>query len=275
MGKRKMFVKNELGVLPVEHSLNTSGKAEFLPETIPPVTTIIQFERNATNRRSFDFARWYGAGIDLITYACQRQIERFLAGQDGVITVTTVTGYCSTGLRHFLDYCLLRASAFGRDLVLVDVNRDLIDGYLGYLTRLGMTPVSQRNYYLFARSVLLALAKRELIPLVAYGDAATFPRNPFPNCDRLVKGETALSKHERQSFTMALRQAIKPVWSDDVPVTAELLAYILLVVALHTGRNTTPLLEMGRNCLHPHPKDNTVFLVLWKRRGYNISVNTG
>ena len=43
------------------------------------------------------------------------------------------------------------------------------------------------------------------------------------------------------------------------------------MVALHTGRNTTPLLEMSRDCLRPHPKDNTMFLVLWKRRGYNTS----
>ncbi|QGT84573.1 hypothetical protein GMO17_05250 [Pseudomonas coronafaciens pv. coronafaciens] len=28
---------------------------------------------------------------------------------------------------------------------------------------------------------------------------------------------------------------------------------------------------MDRNCLRPHPKDDTVFLVLWKRRGYNTN----
>lgn len=50
-----------------------------------------------------------------------------------------------------------------------------------------------------------------------------------------------------------------------------LLVYALLIIALHTGRNTIPLLEMGRGCLRPHPKDDTVFLVLWKRRGYNTS----
>lgn len=42
-------------------------------------------------------------------------------------------------------------------------------------------------------------------------------------------------------------------------------------MALHTGRNTTPLLEMGRECLHTHPKDNSTFLILWKRRGHNTS----
>lgn len=181
-----------------------------------------------------------------------------------------MAGYC-IGLRYFLDYSVLRAAAFGRDLALADVNRDLIDGYLGHLAGLGWATTAQKSLYTQTKPVLLALGRRELIPLVSSGDAATFPRNPFPNSNRKTKGETALSKRERQAFTVALRQAIKPIWADDAPVTGELLACALLIVALHTGRNATPLLEMNRDCLRPHPKDNTVLLVLWKRRGYNTS----
>lgn len=227
--------------------------------------------RNSAHARNFDFARWYGAGIDPIAYACQRQIERFLAGQDAEVTVTSVTGFCKIGMRNFLDYCLLRAAAFGRNLVLADLNRDLIDGYLGYLSGRGWATVSEKSCYVHTKSVLLALGRRGLFPLVLSGDAATFPRNPFPNINRKAKGETALSKRERQAFTVALNQSIKPIWTDNPILTGSLLVSALLIVALHTGRNTTPLLEMGRDCLRPHPKDNTVFLVLWKRRGYNTS----
>jgi len=121
------------------------------------------------------------------------------------------------------------------------------------------------------KSVLLALGQRGLIPIVISGEEAIFPRNPFPNSNRKTKGEAALSKRERKAFIMALQQAIKPIWVENASMTSELLSYALLVVALHTGRNTTPLLEMSRDCLRPHPKDNRVFLVLWKRRGYNCS----
>jgi hypothetical protein len=271
MGKRKIFTKTDLSVPQVEHSHDAAGDVVILPEAMPPTNTMVGFLRNATNSRSFDFTCWYAAGIDPITYACQRQIERFLAGQDGAIAASTVAGYCSNGLRKFLDYCVLRATAFGRDLTLADVTRDLIDGYFGHLTGLGMATTSQRSTYAQTKSVLAALGRRGLIPLVHSGDAATFPRNPFPNSHRKTKGETALSKRERQAFTVALRQAINPIWADNTPLTSELLSFALLVVALHTGRNSTPLLEMNRNCLRPHPKDNSVFLVLWKRRGYNIS----
>ncbi|WP_236066539.1 hypothetical protein, partial [Pseudomonas alliivorans] len=179
--------------------------------------------------------------------------------------------HCDTGLNHFLDYCLLQAVAYERRLTLNDLDRGLIDGFLAHLREKGTATNAQKNYYSKAKAVLVALGKRGIFPLIISGDAATFPRNPFPNSNRKVKGETALSKRERQEFAAALRQAIKPIWSDDTMVTSELLVYALLVVALHTGRNTIPLLEMGRNCLRPHPKDNTVFLVLWKRRGYNTS----
>lgn len=64
---------------------------------------------------------------------------------------------------------------------------------------------------------------------------------------------------------------MRPLWMCDASITANLLSFALLAIALHTGRNTTPLLEMDRNCLHPHPKENTAFLVLWKRRGYSHS----
>lgn len=271
MGKRKVFSKTDLSVPQVEHSHDAAGNVVILPEAIPPLNTMVEFGRSSCNLRRFDFARWYNAGIDPITYACQRQIERFLAGQDSAVAVTTVVNYCASGLRYFLDCCVLRATATGRDLALADVNRDLIDSYLGHLAGLGVEPISQKSFYTKTKPVLLALGQRGLISLVASGDTATFPRNPFPNINRKVKGETALSKHERQAFTVALREEIKPIWTDDTPVTSELLACALLVVALHTGRNTTPLLEMGRNCLRPHPKNNTVFLVLWKRRGYNTS----
>ncbi|MFJ2683980.1 hypothetical protein ACIOYV_09575 [Pseudomonas sp. NPDC087342] len=270
MGKRKVFTKTDLSVPQIEYSRDMAGNVVILPEAIPPSNTKVEFKRNATHSRSFDFDRWYRAGIDPITYACQRQIERFLSDGEAVIATSTVAGYCS-GLRHFFEYCMLRATAFGRELALTDVTRDLIDGYLGHLAALGVETTTQNICYSKTKSVLLALGRRGLIHLVTSGDAATFPNNPFPNINRKGNRETALSKRERQALTAALRQAIKPIWDDDAPVTGELLSIILLVVALHTGRNTTPLLEMGRDCLRPHPKDNTVFLVLWKRRGYNSS----
>lgn len=271
MGKRKVYVRTDLSVPQVEHSLDQQGCVVAISEAIPTAKTVVAFGRNPTGSRSFDFAPWYGTGIDPITYACQRQIERFLAGQDTTVEVSTVVNYCYAGLRHFLDYLVLRATALGYELTLADIDRELIDGYLGHMTGQGVATTSQKRSYDCTKSVLQAVGRRGLITLIIAGDAATVPRNPFPNSNRKTKGETPLPKAQRQSFTAAVKQAVMPIWRDDVSLTSELLTYVLLIVALHTGRNTTPLLEMGRDCLRAHPKDNSTFLILWKRRGHNTS----
>lgn len=270
MGKRKIYRETDLSIPQVEHRLDHDGLVVVVPEVIPPASSRIEFGRNATRKRSFDFARWYGVGIDSITYACQRQIERFQAGQDAEIEVSTLTGYC-TSLRYFLDYLVLRTAAFQRDMTLADIDRELIDGYIGYLGSRGTTARSNKSIYSQTKSVLQALCRRKFITLVTSGDAATFPRNPYPNSNRQSKGEVALSKGQRQAFCAAVKEAVMPIWRDGVQLTSELLSYALLIVALHTGRNSTPLLEMRRDCLRVHPKDGTTFMVLWKRRGHNTS----
>ncbi|HGA2316278.1 MULTISPECIES: hypothetical protein [Pseudomonas] len=270
MTKRKIFHKTNLSIPEVKH-IRADSNVRILPDAVPPACTKVNFGRNATNYRSFDFARWYGASIDSITYACHRQIERFLEGQDKEYSIATVTSYCSGGLRYFLDYCLLRAKAFERELTLNDITRDLVDGYLAHIAGLGLASTHQRLRYSLVKPVLAALGRRKLFNLIPQGDFATFPRNPFPNNSRKYKSETALSNLERKAFSEALRRAVKPIWDNDVVVTAEILALALLAIALHTGRNTTPLLEMNFDALQPHPKDDKFFLVLWKRRGHKYS----
>lgn len=271
MGKRKVFVKTDLKAQKIGCRFETKGKTIVDPNTTPPEITKIVFGRNATSLRSFDFAHWYGIGIDLITHACQLQIERFLSGQDGEIQASTLTNYCRGGLSTFLDYLTLCAAALRHELTLKDINRELIDGYLNYIALQGVSVTSQKSRYSSTKSVLQALGRQGLITLVASGDTATFPRNPFPNINRQETGETPLPKKQRQEFAAAVKQAVMPIWRDDVPLTSELLAFALMIVALHTGRNTTPLLEMRRDCLRTHPKDNSTFLILWKRRGHNTS----
>lgn len=93
----------------------------------------------------------------------------------------------------------------------------------------------------------------------------------LPNSNKLQQGETPLTNKEKKAAIKALRAAILPIWDLHQPLTSDLISYCLLVVAFHTGRNTTPLREMTSDCLKPHPKDNTYFLSLWKNRGHNTS----
>ena len=271
MGKRKIFIKSDLATAQIEHITGLAGRLEVPLESLPPSTTVVTFGRHAMKHRHFDFAPWYGVGIDEITYACQRQIERFLDKQDADVEVSTIAGYCAGGIKHFLNHCVIRAEVARRPLQLADITRATVDGYLLFLRDKGNSPASQRTIYSYTKSILQALGRRSFITLIPSGDEATFPRNPFPNVSREPRGEQPLTTAQRKAFTVAVKTAVQPLFTDDAEPSGPLLAYALLVVALHTGRNTTPLLEMPTDCLRPHPKDGTEFLVLYKRRGHSTT----
>ncbi|MFS8980487.1 hypothetical protein PO002_39655 [Cupriavidus necator] len=167
-----------------------------------------------------------------------------------------------------MTHLTLLDTAIGRPMHLTDITRDTIDSYLLFLRDQGITTDSQRTAYSYTKSVLQALGRRGLVHVIERGSEATFPSNPFPGSTREGKGERPLSVNEKKTFTLAVRTAVQPLFGADAEPTATLAAYALLVVALHTGRNTTPLLEMPMNCLRAHPKEGIEFLVVFKRRGY-------
>lgn len=265
--RKKVFPRVSLSVPRGDDSSNNSRVIQI--DAIPPAIVEVKFplETNGQDDRSFSFTPWYGVGIDSITHACQRQIERFLGTHEGSLSTSTVVNYCALGVRSFLDYMILRRAAFERDLHPEDVNRDAIDGFLIHLRDRGLSTVSQRTIYISIKPVLQALGRRGLLTVVARGDDATFPRNPFPGIHRKGRGETPLPRGQRLAFTAAVKTAVMPIFHPDAVLTSELLGYVLLVVSLHTGRNTVPLLELTTSCLRPHPKENTKFLVVYKRRG--------
>ena len=267
MGKRKIFVKTDLSIPMVKHEVDSDGNPWIEVGNMPPITTIVKFPKTVFNNKNFDFKPWYEVGIDQITYVCQQQIERFLAKQDAEIETQTIINYCDCGLKTFLNFSTLQSRALKRSITLFDIDRDYIDGYLAYLRNQQLSSTSQKTHYQTAKSVLLALGKRGIISLINIGNEATFPRNPFPGNDRKSKGETPITRAQRKAFTNALKTAVSPLFLEGAIPTVELLSYALFVIALHTGRNTAPLLEMQLDCLRAHPKDNMTFLVLYKRRG--------
>lgn len=270
MGKRKIYRTSSLATPGIEYTRNFDGRVVIPLDVIPPADRHVQFQGDGRHGWRFDFNRWYDVGIDQITYASQRQIERFLDKQDRELEAITVIGYCRSGLGYLLDYLALQSLAMQRELTLHDIDRNAIDGYLGFLRDLGVATPSQRKYYDRSKAVLQALGRRGLIR-VRTGEDATFPRNPFPRSNSKSQGETPLATTQRKAFTAAVKTAVLPLLAENAKPTSELLAYALLVVALHTGRNTTPLLEMPRDCLRAHPKNDTLFLMLYKRRGYSTS----
>ena len=270
-GKRKIHRRTDLSISTSHLKDHSPPSSEASPRRIPPAETRINFGFSAEGLRSFDYAKYYGVNIDEITYAIQVQIERFLAKQDAELEVSTIAGYASRGSRTFLNYLKLVATERQHELTLADIDRGLIDGFISHLNTSNRDAPSRSTVYHATKQIIRALGRRGLVAIVHAGEQRTFPRSPFPNAHRHPKGEKPLPRKQRREFTAAVKTAVMPLFREDVVVTSELLTYGLLVLALHTGRNTTPLLEMTSDCLRPHPRQDLQFLILWKRRGHNTS----
>lgn len=270
MVKRKVFLKTDLTTSGVEYQRSLHGEVVISLESLPPANTAVKY-RPGIGGDQFEFGRWYGAGIDQIVYACQVQIERFRDHQDADVTTETLRTYCKNGLTNFFNFLATRSTASRKELTLNCIDRSLVDGYIQFLGEADTETLTQKSQYSATKSVLKALCRRGLIREVFAGDDATFPRNPYPGAHHKIKGEQPMSLRQRKLFSTAVKTEVMSIFSDNVTLTSELLSYALLIVALHTGRNTWPLLEMTSDCLRSHPKDNTQFLVVYKRRGHSTS----
>lgn len=270
MAKRKIFEKSDQALPVTGAELGPAGAIQFPVVSIPPAVTKVKFGRVAGDNRSFDFKDFYGHRIDQITFACQRQIERFVEGEDRKLAPTSILNTCQ-GATHLLDYLIARGTAEAREFRLKDINRSVIDGYLGWLRDSYTSVISQSNAYHSAKCLLDCFGKRGLVTIIAVGDDRTFPRNPFPGADKSAKGAKPLPKAQRQALARALRDAVLPLFHPYAVLDGYLLTAALFMVALYTGRNATPLLEMTPDCLRAHPKAGMLFLVLFKRRGYSTN----
>lgn len=276
MAKYKDFTKK------IELYSNEKSKKAILKSTskivdniiqIPP-TTIIYFPKNTTARRSFDFHKFYGKNCDEIVFACQQQIQCFLETsintQGRSLSIATIVSYCREGISNFLSYCILKTALLDRPLMMSDIDKSLIEGFIEYLGNASIQRSTPKGYYTSIKQILMALGKKNKIP------QNIFPRNPYPNTNRMIKGEIALSSKERSQLVYALKSELSILFDrHHRDVSSYDASICLLGIALRTGINTTPLLELSIDCLQDHPlKANRKLLVSYKRRGSSTHLTT-
>ena len=98
---------------------------------------------------------------------------------------------------------------------------------------------------------------------------ALLPANPFPMNAKVTRGETSLSQAEMQKLATALKADLIAIHHGRfVGLESEAIAALMLIIGMRSGINTTPLLEMKRDCLDPHPfMPNLMLVKTFKRRG--------
>ena len=262
MQKKKIFLKIESA---------TKSNEPVLPDLIikKPNTLISFSDRdNGTTKRSFDFSPWYNAGIDEITSSIQEQIEFFKETGNGGYSEASIITCCRGGLNTFLDYCKHATASLNTTLYLTNIDHHFIEGYLQFLKNSNNNTIAQKNNYTRTKTVISAMGRRGLIN-IATGENALFPKNPFPGSNKKHVGEKPFTKSERSVIAKALQVELAELYKDDCQLTGDLVAYALISIAMRTGRNTVPLLEMKIDCLREHPKEGMKLLCIYKRRGNN------
>ena len=233
---------------------------------LPPVKMVVALPENSSTYRNLNFAKHYGNGCDVVVYATQRALDRMAIAcveSDGkTLSATTIVNYYNSGLSTFLPFCTTMASALGRELRLDDIDRQFIDHFISHLRQIHNRVSTQKTRYARVKAVLVAIGHSGWIA------KDIFPRNPFPNVNRSSRGQTALSKSEHRSVLGALKTDMRAIVQWSGPLTANDLVVCVLAIAVRTGINPTPAMELLTDCLQPHPiKQDRYVLVSFKRRG--------
>lgn len=224
------------------------------PMVGPPAITRVEFPwTSGASVRSFDFGPFYGLGCDEVVAYCQRAVQWRLAA--GTHRIATISNACHVGLRRFFGFCGETAAEHGRDLTLKDINRGLIAGFVHWQRqRADSTPISQYGTFGCVKLVLGALCAKGLLP----PRKDLFPVNPYPNAHRTVIGKRPLSDVERQDVCRALKRELLIVCNDQEGLNeSDRLVVLLMAICLRTGRNPTPMLDLTRDAIDPHPLKDT------------------
>lgn len=162
---------------------------------------------------------------------------------------------------------------------LADVTRSVLEDFAAWLLhRPTKRTASGRHSYSGARTIYTQV-KSVWLECIASGKLShdCIPDNPFPNSNRAMQSPQPYTKDEMRRLLCALGEDLQRIRIGhfDGEQSDRLLVYLLLVAA-RTGRNPSPIFEMRRDALQPHPikPETHALLTTYKRRGNNIAVQS-
>ena len=224
---------------------------------------IVALPPNPRNHNIIDLRPWLGHGFDDWVWAAATVLKARL--HSGNYSVASIVSFAANGMKVFLPY--LTGNQGGivpsrpSDMTATDVVRYIAWRRLKYPN--GSTA---KNYYSAFKSVLVGLMDYGFID---QSHDVLLPANPFPMNGATTRGETPLSQSEMERLAAALKLDLIAIHHGGFSgLDSEALVVLMLIVGMRSGINTTPLLEMKRDCLGPHPfMPNLMLVRTFKRRG--------
>lgn len=224
---------------------------------------IVALPPNPRNHNIIDLRPWLGHGFDDWVWAAATVLKARL--HSGNYSVASIVSFAANGMKVFLPY--LTGNQGGivpsrpSDMTATDVVR-----YIAWLRLKYPNGSTAKNYYSAFKSVLVGLMDYGFID---QSHDVLLPSNPFPMNGATTRGETPLSQSEMERLAAALKLDLIAIHHGGFSgLDSEALVVLMLIVGMRSGINTTPLLEMKRDCLGPHPfMPNLMLVRTFKRRG--------
>lgn len=230
----------------------------------PAVESIkIDLPRNPRNHRQIDHSQYLGLGFDAWAIQSIHVIRALLQG--GNFAVATLIGYSVTGLRNFMKF--LSGNLIESPPVTPSaLKKRHIERYISWLKIKYPNGSTAKNFYTSFKSLIIILADYGFIENVLDD---LLPPNPFPNNAKNIKDSDPFTMGEMQRLLSALKCDFIDIYKGTfLGNEAEKMTVLLLITAARSGLNTTPLLEMERDALTPHPfLPNLKLINTLKRRG--------
>lgn len=231
---------------------------------------IVHFPRNPRACRRIDHSQYLGLGFDAWAIQSIFVIRTLLQG--GNFSVSTLVGYSANGLRLFISF--LRSGVLeSLPATPNNLTKRHLERFISWLKLKYPNGATAKNHYTSFKSLVVSLADYGFVE----GDLKNLlPPNAFPNNSQRTTDTDPLSMGEMQRLMGALKADLVAIHKDQFSGNgAESMSVMLLITAARSGINTTPLLEMARDALMPHPfVPNLRVLNTVKRRGKGAQAKT-
>lgn len=230
----------------------------------------LRLPRSPSSQRELDHSQYLGKGFDDWAIQSIFVIKKLL--DSGNFSITTLINYSTHGLRSFLTF--LNSKIIDSPPATPNhLTKRHLDRFVIWLKIKYPNGATAKNYYSSFKSLILLLAEYGFID----GDIREqLPSIPFPNNAQKTTGADPFSMGEMQRLMSALKQDLIAIHKGEfIGNGAETMSVLLLIIAARSGINTTPLLEMSRDALQPHPfMPNLQLINTVKRRGKGSQLKT-
>lgn len=212
-----------------------------------------------------DFGVFVGTRIQRIADAVVETLRLEIPSKER--STATIVSMARIAKSEFLPWLLAAASALSRPLAMGDIDKKLLESFAADL-RIRKSYSTANSGFTVVMMLIDSMCR--LGYLAPFAEVR--PAVQFPGIQAAQARTRPYSKRERDELLRALAADFRDIRDgmhpDFAPGSTDSLVVGLLLLALPTGLNLTPLLELGRDALREHPlRKNEWMLVVYKRRG--------